>query len=246
MAFSPEAFDQQLAVLTDPSHGVVEPTTAPHMFAVTRNQPQLVARPLLVITGPSRAGKDSIKEVLLADNPLLASIRTATTRDRRSTEAEDAMTWLRKRREDELPDDYYQALIAEYDLVEHSPHNGEVYGLPRGNLDAVPDTHVPVINTDTAGIRTLSSALAGRYSLVSVMICPESAAQLQVRMGALDHQGALRLDAAQRYIDEAPSTVNFVLRNCAGDDPNQAVRHSSEQLCSVLGGLGYIGAFAEG
>jgi len=247
MAFSPEGFDRQLAALTDPSQGIVERTSVPHMFAVTHNQPQPLGqtRPLLVITGPSRAGKDSIKAALLSSSRRLADVRTATTRNRRSTESHNAMTWLRKPQGGESPEEYYNALIAEYDLVEHSPHNGEIYGLPRRNLTAVPDTHVPILNTDTAGIRSLSRTLVGKYSLVSVMVCPESAAQLQERMKTIDNHGALRLDAAQRYLEEAPDTVNFVLRNCAGSDPDQAVRHSSEQIRTVLGDLGYIGAFTE-
>ena len=247
MAFSAEAFDQHLAVLTDPSLGVVEPTTAPHMFAVTRNQPDVGnARPLVVLTGPSRAGKDTIKAALLASNPHLADVRTATTRGRRPTETHDAMTWMRQRAEGESPDDYYEALVAEYDLVEHAPHNNEIYGLPRRNLTAVPETHVPLLNTDTAGIRSLAQTLAGEFALISVMICPESAAQIQERMGAIDNHSAARLDAAQGYLAEAPHTVNFAFRNCASDDPNQAAQYASTQIRSVLGGLGYMGAFAEG
>jgi hypothetical protein len=60
-------------------------------------------------------------------------------------------------------------------------------------------------------------------------------------MAALGHNGQLRLEAAQKYIDDAPNVANYALLNRSGADPEAAIFRSSEQIRLALGELGCFG-----
>ena len=179
---------------------------------------------------------------LLDNCPQLQGVKTATSRPRRADETLDAKTWMRQRPPEESYSDYVTALQDEYDLVECTPHNNHVYGLPRQSLTGVPEGSIPLIDTDVSGIRKLQLALRQEFSLISFLVCPESAEQLETRMRSLGTDVNERLDAAQWYLEEAPNTVNFVLRNQADSDVESAISRSSDQLLQMLGTLSVINA----
>jgi guanylate kinase len=235
MSFSPEVFDQQIHTLTRPEYGLVLPTEEPDVYRLPSAPRPDHSAPskLAVITGPSRAGKDSVISALL-DSARYKHVKTATTRAPRQSESPDAYTWMRQKREGESDEEYLEALIEEYGLVEHDVHHGDVYGLPEANISAPGSEELPLLNTDTRGIRTLQKRLDGEFAVTSVLVCPDSAIELQRRVGELNQSALGRLATAQAYLEEAPTCVNYVLHNKTSDTPEKAIRAVAAQVDRIL------------
>jgi guanylate kinase len=238
-SYTPERFDAQLALLTDPSHGVVSSTPIEGLYGIDQNlqASESAGRDVVVITGPSGAGKDSIIDEMLSGDDRFVRAKTATTRPRRDTEAPDFMTWMRGKHIGEDDDEYVASLVAEYGLAEASIHHGDVYGLPRKNLDSIPNDRIPVLNTDTEGIASLQASLAGEYSLTSIMICPDTAQSLETRLLRAGRHSMGRLTTALRYIGAAVDTTNYILVNHESDSPAAATAESALRVRRLLGSL---------
>lgn len=234
--FTCARFNTRLAQLTDPRHGLVLATGVPNAYELAaRPKPpsRSQLRPLVIISGPSRAGKDSLVGSLLKRGTY-HQVKTATSRQRRNNvEAPDAMVWMRQRRPGEAPDAYRAALVREYGLVEHDDHHGDIYGLPRRNL-AVAIGRIPLLNIDTRGIRTLRSALRSTHRITAIMICPDSAGSLVKRMNELGTRASARLGVAQQYLHEAPGLVDYVLLNRQRSNPRRAIAEARSSVESIL------------
>jgi guanylate kinase len=232
--FSTERLNRQIAQLTNPEYGIVTPTTEPDVFELNHSAPDPSdEEKLLVITGPSRAGKDSIIDRMV-ENGHYSHVKTATTRPRRETEGADAYTWMRERLPHETLQEYAVALEREYDLVEMDIHHDDVYGLPSANLSEAGQDRTALLNTDTRGIRTLRRKLVGKYALTSVLISPDSAEELERRMGALSHKSLARLAMAQAYLEEAPGCVDYVFLNRTSDDVARSVTDAAGQIHRII------------
>lgn len=242
MTYTPERFNQQLNVLTDPVHGVVAPTGIPDIYGLTGREVATDSElpGIIVITGPSCVGKDSIIENMLGTDARFQRARTATTRSRRPEESAASMTWMRTQRPDESYEEYSVNLVGEYDLAEYSLHHGDIYGLPKQNLTSIAADKIPLLNTDTEGIASLRKSLAGEYILASIMVCPESAEQLEERMRAVQRYSWARMETALGYLEAAPDTADFILVNRESDQPHQAVAEYSARVCQLLGDVGLI------
>lgn len=236
MAFSPERFDEQLDLLTKPELGLVTPTAIPDVYQLLEDKEQgdRNKRDLVVLTGPSGAGKDSILGDMLDKNAAFAQAKTASTRGRRPNETPDAMTWMRAKHPGEGEEEYIKNLIHEYDLAEHSLHHGDLYGLPRSNLTAIPREKIPLLNTDTDGIASLTRSLREDYTLTSIMVCPESATQLEDRLHSTGRHSLGRLVTAQAYLDDAARTANYILVNREEQPPHAAISKSADKVLRLL------------
>jgi guanylate kinase len=103
---------------------------------------------LIVISGPSGAGKTTVARRLLQD-PRFERARTATTRPPRGDE-QDGIDY------DFLSVDAFRKGLANDAFLEHAEVYGHLYGTPRKNLDAVraKGRHA-VLVVDVQGVRTL-------------------------------------------------------------------------------------------
>jgi guanylate kinase len=83
---------------------------------------------LIVLSGPSGAGKDSVADLLLAANPGMHRIVTMTTRPPRPGEVEGREYHFASEAE-------FQALLAAGGFAEHATVYDHRYGVPRSELD---------------------------------------------------------------------------------------------------------------
>jgi guanylate kinase len=181
-----------------------------------------VSQPLLVvITGPSAVGKDTLLDRLRRSYPGAHFAITATTRAPRTGE-QDAV-------------DYYfysvpafEDLIARGQLLEHARVYGDWKGVPLAPVrEALAEGKDVLMRTDVQGARHIKSVAP---DAVTIFIAPPSIEELhrrlQARAADSDEQAALRLKIAN---DEMASAGEFdhVIVN---DDLDVCVREIEQVL----------------
>ena len=171
---------------------------------------------LVVITGPSGVGKDS----------LLASLRdsgrsyhfgvTATTRPPRPGEKREAGRFLRH-----LPAAAFESMLARGEFLEHAVVYGHRYGVPRAPIrEALARGQDVVLRTDIQGARYIKSVVPGA---VTIFLLPPSweelARRLRARASDSPQQMELRLRIAREELAAAGefdhTVVNEDLDRCA-------------------------------
>lgn len=169
---------------------------------------------LLVISGPSGAGKTTLAKNLLRD-PRYARARTATTRPPRGDER-DGVDY------DFLAEAAFRRLEEEGGFVETAEVYGHRYGTPRKNLDAVRLTgRHAVLVVDVQGARTLRAMdLEGTFVFVTAPGPEVLRRRLEARGEDDEATIRRRLEAAAREADEAPR-FDLVIVN---DDVDAATR----------------------
>jgi guanylate kinase len=181
-----------------------------------------VTHPLLVVlTGPSAVGKDTLLGRLRAALPSAHFAITATTRPPRDGEKDGV--------------DYYfyavpqfQAMIEAGELLEHALVYGDWKGVPiapvRAALDAGQDV---LMRTDVQGARHIKSVAPGT---ITIFVAPPSIDELHRRLNEraadTEEQAALRLRIADEEM-AAATEFDFTVVN---DDLDKCVREIVEIL----------------
>ena len=93
---------------------------------------------LLVLSGPSGAGKGTICKYLLAHNPSLKYSISATTRAPRTGELDGHSYHF-------VSKDTFQEMIAQDELLEHAEVYGNYYGTPKNYVQKLLDENLDVI-----------------------------------------------------------------------------------------------------
>lgn len=165
----------------------------PSSSASTEHGPLLV-----VVSGPSGAGKDSVLERLRERGVPAHFTVTATTRPKREVRAADHQFLSF------LTDADFERLLAEDGLLEHANVYGYHYGVPKAPLrDALEQGKDVLVRVDVQGAATIKRLVP---SAVLIFLAPPSVEELETRMRArgLDDPATIRkrLDAAERELDE--------------------------------------------
>ena len=108
------------------------------------------ASPLLVvISGPSGVGKDTVIALMRERMPECRFAVTATTRERRPGEVDGEHYYF-------YPEETFRRMIADGDLLEWAEVYGKLYGVPRRQVDeALEDGADIVVKTDVQGAATI-------------------------------------------------------------------------------------------
>ena len=167
---------------------------------------------LVVISGPSGAGKDSVLERLRErGNPAHFTV-TATTRPQREVKPED------HRFLSFLSEEEFQSLLEEDGLLEHAEVYGYHYGVPKAPLrQAIADGRDVLVRVDIQGAATIKKL---QPDAVLIFLTASSIEELETRLVARGQDDAAtmkrRLEAARQEL-ERQGEFDYVLINKRGD-----------------------------
>ena len=130
---------------------------------------------LLILSSPSGAGKSTLTRRLMGWDPTIRFSISATTRAPRPGEQDGREYYFRARPE-------FEAMVAQGEMLEHAEVFGNLYGTPRGPVEAnMRDGCDTVFDIDWQGGQQITSSALGR-DVVSIFVLPPSIAELDRRL----------------------------------------------------------------
>ncbi len=172
---------------------------------------------MVVISGPSGAGKDTVIEEALALDPSLSKVATAKTRAPRPGEIEGVHHVF-------LSDDEFERWIAEDAFLEHVNIYGHRSGVPKAAVeDLLSQGRTPILRTDVEGARTLKANLPA--PLLVFVTAPDIDAlerRMRARAAETETEIAARLAEARAEMAEADWFDLVIVNN---DDGHHAAAH---------------------
>ena len=128
---------------------------------------------LLVISGPSGTGKDTLAAKLLRDDTSFTFSVSVTTRAKRSNEIADVHYHFLSR-------EAFEQLIAEDGVLEYNIYNGNYYGSPRGPIEEeLSKGHDVILEIETNGAGHIRRMFP---SALSIFVVPPSFEELKKRL----------------------------------------------------------------
>ena len=116
---------------------------------------------VLVIAGPSGAGKTAIATSIVESHPEFTFLRSATTRAKRGDAHDDEYLYY--------TEEEFKTMVARGEMAEHAIYGGNMYGTPNAELDrAFSEGKTPLLVIDLNGVKSL--ALHPKYSACNVYI----------------------------------------------------------------------------
>ncbi len=159
-----------------------------------------IARPrLIVISGPSGVGKDTIIEQMRLAHPEYAFIVTATTRPRRPGEIDGVHYYF-------MSPEEFRDLQARNEFLESAEVYGHHYGVPRGRIrKALANGKNVVVKVDVQGAASIRKIVP--TGGIFIFLVPPSMAELihRLRSRKTDEPEALmeRIATASRELERA-------------------------------------------
>ena len=128
---------------------------------------------LMVISGPSGAGKGTVCRKLLQRNKKLIFSVSATTRQPRAGEIDGVNYFFTKEEE-------FNAMVDNHEFLEHAHVHGNSYGTPRKFvLDQIEDGNVVILEIDVQGALQVKEAYP---EAVFIFLLPPSMDELKNRI----------------------------------------------------------------
>jgi guanylate kinase len=184
---------------------------------------------VLVVTGPSGAGKGTLIRELVERVPGIEVTVSATTRERRRAE-EDGREYRF------LTDEDFLARVARGEFLEHVEYvSGHRYGTLRSELERIAaNGHVPLLELETEGALRVKDEVAGAVTIFISARVEELERRLRARATESAGEIGERIELARKQLEQAAG-FDYVIEN---DDLERAVG----ELTTLVRGL--IGATA--
>lgn len=130
---------------------------------------------LLILSSPSGAGKSTLTRMLMAWDSSMRFSVSATTRAPRPGEQDGREYYFRSRAA-------FEAMVAENQMLEHAEVFGNLYGTPRGPVEAnMREGCDTVFDIDWQGGQQIRNSALGR-DVVSIFVLPPSIGELDRRL----------------------------------------------------------------
>lgn len=155
---------------------------------------------IIIVTGPSGVGKDSILEEI-AKRPEVVRIVTTTTRPTRESEVEGNPYYFVK-------DNEFQKLINDEKLFEYDFHYGHWYGITHNELkEKIQHPGIILWKVDMKGMKTISKLLA---YVITVGIIPDSQTAPEERY---KKRGEDTKEDLQKRLEEDKEMITYLKKN---------------------------------
>ena len=176
---------------------------------------------LLVISGPSGAGKGTLVSKLLDKDPTFAFSVSVTTRSRRENEIEDVHYHF-------ISDEEYDKLLIEDAFIEHAEVHGHRYGTLKSEVyERMARGQNVLLDIDPQGARNV---MEHEKDCVSVFILPPSYEDLRIRLHTRNTENEeeieRRLHNARGEIEQMNRYQYLLI--------NDNLELAFERLCSIV------------
>ncbi len=178
---------------------------------------------LLVVSGPSGAGKGTVVKHFREMVPEIGFSVSATTRPPREGEVDGKDYYFVTR-------DEFEKMIADGEMLEYNEFCGNLYGTPKKEAEKAAENGIDLIlEIESNGAFNVKRAMP---DTVLVMIMPQNLVQLEERLRGRDSEPddviAERLATAENEVAKAPG-YDYVIVNETG-----RVDVSAEKLSAIL------------
>jgi guanylate kinase len=179
---------------------------------------------VLVVTGPSGAGKGTLIRELVARVPAIEATVSATTRTRRRGEEDGREYWF-------LSDEDFSQRVAAGEFLEWVEYvSGHRYGTLRSELDRIAaNGRVPLLELETEGALRVKDEVPGAVTIFISATVGELERRLRERATESTGEIGERIELARRQLEQA-GEFDHVIEN---DELGRAV----EELTQLISGL---------
>jgi guanylate kinase len=180
---------------------------------------------VLVVTGPSGAGKGTLIRELVERVPGIEVTVSATTRERRRGEEDGREYWF-------LSDAEFRTRVARGELLEYVEYvSGHCYGTLRSELERIAGNgHVPLLELETKGALLVKHEVAGAVTIFISARVDELERRLRERATESTGEIGERITLARQQLEQA-GEFDYVIEN---DDLEQAVSKLTDLVRSLL------------
>jgi guanylate kinase len=181
---------------------------------------------VLVVTGPSGAGKGTLIRELVERVSGIEVTVSATTRERRRGEEDGREYWF-------LSDDEFLARVERGEFLEHVEFvSGHRYGTLRSEFDRIAaHGHVPLLELETEGALRVKREVPGAVTIFISARVDELERRLRERATESAGEIGERIELARKQLEQA-GEFDHVIEN---DDLERAVAELTTLVRGLLG-----------